>query len=189
MALVIAGVDEVGRGPLAGPVVAAAVILDPKNPIEGLTDSKKLSAARREKLADIIKAQSLAWSLGRAEVDEIDALNIHHASLLAMQRAVLNLSLMPTHVKVDGKFCPKLTCNVEAIVKGDLLIAEISAASIIAKVTRDAEMSVWHQTYPQYGFDKHAGYPTKYHLQALTEHGITPLHRRSYGPIKNLLED
>lgn len=183
----IAGIDEVGRGPLAGPVVAAAVILDPHNSIIGLTDSKKISAKRRELLAVEIRQKSLAWALGRAEVEEIDQLNIHHATLLAMQRAVAALKMQPTHAKVDGTFCPDIPCSAEAIVKGDLTVAEISAASIIAKVARDAEMSEWHLIYPQYGFDRHSGYPTKQHLQALNQHGVTPIHRRSYAPVKKLL--
>lgn len=188
MDVILAGVDEVGRGPLAGPVVAAAVILDPNNPIEGLTDSKKLTAKRREALCIEIKAKSLAWALGCADAVEIDQLNIHHASLLAMKRAVEALSVQPTLAKVDGKFCPNLDCAAEAIIKGDLTVPEISAASIIAKVTRDAEMSAWHATYPEYGFDRHAGYPTKQHLLALAEHGVTPLHRRSYRPVQKCLD-
>lgn len=185
--ITIAGVDEVGRGPLAGPVVAAAVILDPNNPIAGLTDSKKLSAKRREVLAIEIKEKALAWAIANVEADEIDQLNIHHASLLAMQKAVNMLKIVPSHAKIDGKFCPELECETEAIIKGDLTEPAISAASIIAKVSRDAEMSDYHEQYPEYGFDRHAGYPTKFHIAALEEHGITPLHRRSYGPVKKLL--
>ena len=185
--IIVAGVDEVGRGPLAGPVVAAAVILDPNNPIEGLTDSKKLSAKRREALSIEIKEKALAWAIANVEASEIDSLNIHHASLLAMQKAVQQLKITPSHAKIDGKFCPVLECETEAVIKGDLTVPAISAASIIAKVSRDAEMSVYHQQYPEYGFDRHAGYPTKFHLEALVEHGITPLHRRSYAPVKKLL--
>ena len=185
--LMLAGVDEVGRGPLAGPVVAAAVILDPNNPIEGLTDSKKLSAKRRELLAIEIKQKALSWAIAAVEAAEIDELNIHHASLLAMQKAVNMLHVAPSYAKIDGKFCPVLDCEAEAVIKGDLTVPAISAASIIAKVSRDALMCDYHQQYPEYGFDRHAGYPTKYHIAALEEHGITPLHRRSYGPVKKLL--
>lgn len=180
----IAGVDEVGRGPLAGPVVAAAVILDVTKPITGLTDSKKLSAAKRELLSDIIKRDALAWAFGRAEVEEIDRLNIHHASLLAMQRAIHALPIQPDHIKVDGKFCPTVPYSIEAIIKGDLTEPMISAASIIAKVERDQEMQKMHLQYRQYGFDRHAGYPTEFHLNALKNHGICPIHRLSYGPVK-----
>lgn len=185
--ILLAGVDEVGRGPLAGPVVAAAVILDPERPIEGLTDSKKLTAKRRELIAVEIKQKALAWAIANVEAEEIDQLNIHHATLLAMKKAVSQLQITPTHAKVDGKFCPQLNCVTEAVIKGDLTVPEISAASIIAKVSRDNLMADYHHQYPQYGFHKHAGYPTKYHLVALAEHGITPLHRKSYGPVKKLL--
>jgi ribonuclease HII len=183
----LAGIDEVGRGPLAGPVIAAAVILDPDNPIMGLTDSKKLSAKQRERLSSEIKSKALAWAIGRAEVEEIDQLNIHHATLLAMQRAFLGLTVMPHKAVIDGKFCPDIDCEAHAIIKGDLTVPEISAASIIAKVFRDAEMCHLHQQYPEYGFDRHAGYPTQFHLQALAEHGITAIHRRSYAPVKALM--
>jgi ribonuclease HII len=183
----IAGVDEVGRGPLAGPVVAAAVILDPNNLIEGLRDSKKLTEKRREELTEIIKQQSLCYAYGRAEPHEIDSINILQASLLAMQRAVVNLSLQPNYVYVDGQHCPNLTCPVEAIIKGDQLIAEISAASIIAKVLRDKEMVEFDKIYPGYGFASHKGYPTKQHLIALEKLGVTPIHRRSFAPVEKIL--
>ena len=159
--------DEVGRGPLAGPVIAAAVILNPKNSIVGLCDSKKLTAKRRTVLCLEIKQKAIAWAVGRATVAEIDTLNIHHASLLAMQRAVNALAITPDQAQFDGKFCPAVECMTEAIIKGDKKISAISAASIIAKVTRDGEMLNWHQTYPQYGFDRHSGYATKQHLAAL----------------------
>jgi len=184
----IAGVDEVGRGPLAGAVVAAAVILDPAHPIEGLKDSKQLSAKKREALYLEITEHALAWSLGRAEIEEIDALNIHHASLLAMQRAVNGLSIKPDKALIDGKYTPVLDCEAEAIIKGDQTVHAISAASIIAKVTRDREMLAFHETYPQYGFDQHVGYPTPQHLKALLEHGISIIHRKSFGPVKRLIE-
>jgi ribonuclease HII len=181
-----AGVDEVGRGPLAGPVVAAAVILDINHGIEGLADSKLLSEVKRNKLAVLIKRYSIAWALGRAEVDEIDSINILQASLLAMQRAVEKLNPRPDHVLVDGNTPPKLHCSVEAIVKGDQTVAAISAASIIAKVARDAEMVELSKKYPGYGFERHKGYPTKAHLVALNSKGVTPIHRRSFAPVKKL---
>lgn len=186
--ILIAGADEVGRGPLAGPVVAAAVILDANTTIEGLADSKTLSESQRETLAAIIKQQALAWSLGRAEVFEIDEINILQASLLAMQRAVENLPVQPHHVQVDGNHCPRLKCTVEAIIKGDSKIKAISAASIIAKVARDKEMVEAAEVFPGYGFEVHKGYPTKRHLQALRELGVTSFHRRSFRPVKTLLE-
>ncbi len=184
----IAGVDEVGRGPLAGPVVAAAVILDPKNPIDGLADSKKLSKKQREKLYDEIKSKALAWSIARAEATEIDELNILQASLVAMSRAVAALPISPEHVLVDGNKLPEINCSAEAIIKGDEKIPAISAASIIAKVARDREMDEMDIEYPGYGFSKHSGYPTKIHLQALQELGVTPIHRRSFGPVRRQLE-
>ena len=184
----LAGVDEVGRGPLAGPVVAAAVILDPDRPIEGLMDSKKLSESRREQLAELIKERALSWSLGRAEVEEIDEINILQASLLAMQRAVEGLNIKPERALVDGNKLPKLPCPAEAIIKGDSLIASISAASIIAKVARDNEMLELDKKYPGYGLAKHKGYPTKLHLQALAEQGVSPIHRVSYKPVRQFLE-
>jgi len=183
----IAGVDEVGRGPLAGPVVAAAVILDPARPIDGLADSKKLTEKRRNGLAEIIKDRALAWSLGRAEVHEIDQINILQASLLAMKRAVESLPVTAKHVVVDGNRCPDLLCTTEAIVGGDGSVPVISAASIIAKVARDMEMVELDRQYPGYGLARHKGYPTKAHLAALEEIGISEIHRRSFGPVRRLL--
>lgn len=183
----IAGVDEVGRGPLVGAVVTAAVILDPNNPIEGLNDSKKLSEKKRLLLAEEIKVKALAWSLGRAERHEIDEINILKATMLAMQRAVNGLKIHPDFVLIDGNKCPILTCPVQAVVKGDSLVSAISAASILAKVTRDAEMEVLHQQYPQYGFADHKGYPTAKHLAALKEHGPIMEHRRSFKPVSEAL--
>lgn len=183
MGNLIAGVDEVGRGPLAGPVVAAAVILDPKNKIDGLADSKLLTAKKREYLAYKIKESAKAWAIGRAEVEDIDRINIFQASLLAMQRAVLALTLLPTLVLIDGKHCPKLNCPSQAIIKGDQKIAEISAASIIAKVYRDAEMCRLDSHYPDYGFAQHKGYGTAQHLQALKVRGPVSIHRRSFAPV------
>ena len=184
----IAGVDEVGRGPLAGPVVAAAVILDPNKPIAGLIDSKKLTEKKRELLATEIQQKSLAWALGRAEVAEIDDINILQASLLAMSRAVGQLTLAPERVLVDGNKCPKVAYPVEAIVKGDSLVEAISAASILAKVARDSEMVELDQHYPGYGLAKHKGYPTAMHRQALLDLGVTEIHRRSYKPVRDALE-
>ncbi len=186
--MLVAGVDEVGRGPLAGPVVAAAVILDPAKPIEGLADCKKLSEKKREALFEVIKERSLAYAIARCDAQEIDSINILQASLLAMQRAVETLRQQPTKVVVDGIHCPKLSIPMEAIVKGDEKVAEISAASILAKVTRDREMVALHDCFPQYGFAQHKGYPTKLHLAALAEHGPTMYHRRSFGPVKRLLQ-
>ncbi|RVU86026.1 ribonuclease HII [Leucothrix sargassi] len=187
MSQLIAGVDEVGRGPLAGAVVAAAVILDPFNPIEGLTDSKKLTEKRREALALEIQEKALAWCYGRAEVEEIDELNILWASMLAMKRAVEGLSITPTFVKIDGNRCPELSMPSEAIVKGDLTEAEISAASIIAKVARDNEMVEMDAKYPGYGFAKHKGYPTKQHREALMAQGACPIHRLSFKPVQKII--
>lgn len=186
---ILAGVDEVGRGPLAGPVVAAAVILDPHRPLEGLKDSKKLRERRREELAGQIRERALAWSLGRAEVHEIDRINILQASLLAMQRAVAALSLAPGLVLVDGNRCPRLDYPSQAVVRGDALVPAISAASIIAKVSRDREMVELDSRYPGYGLAKHKGYPSKAHLEALQTLGVTPIHRRSYAPVRRLLEE
>lgn len=183
----VAGVDEVGRGPLAGPVVTAAVILDPDNPIEGLRDSKALSESQRERLAIEIRAKALAWSLGRAEVEEIDQLNILHATMLAMQRAVAGLTIAPSQVLIDGNRCPKLPYPSQAIVKGDQTVPAICAASIIAKVARDREMVAFDQTYPGYGFAKHKGYPSPVHLKALQQLGVTPIHRRSYAPVQRVM--
>jgi ribonuclease HII len=179
----IAGVDEVGVGPLAGPVVACAVILDSKKPIIGLADSKKLSEKKRELLCEIIQNNCLAWAIGRAEVAEIDTINILQASLLAMKRAVEALKIKPDWLKVDGRFCPKVNFPAEAIIKGDSLIPAISAASIIAKVIRDHEMVKYDEIYPQYGFAKHKGYGTKAHLLALKQFGKTPIHRNSFSPV------
>lgn len=186
--ILIAGVDEVGRGPLAGPVVAAAVILDPKRPIDGLADSKKLTQKRREQLAVTIREQALCWALGRAEVDEIDRLNILHASLLAMRRAVETLSVAPGHALIDGNRCPDLPCSAEAVVGGDATVASISAASILAKVARDREMVELDSRYPGYGLARHKGYPTKVHLEALLTLGVSPIHRTSFAPVRRLLE-
>ncbi len=185
--LIIAGVDEVGRGPLAGAVVTAAVILDKTRPISGLNDSKKLSEKKREALYREICEKALCWSLGRAEVAEIDKINILQATLLAMQRAVNGLSIQPEKVLVDGNKTPKLAMPAEAIIGGDGLIAEISAASIIAKVSRDREMCQLAKTYPGYGLEKHKGYGTKLHLQALRALGPTKIHRCSFAPVKALL--
>ncbi|MGC7561008.1 ribonuclease HII [Pasteurella sp. PK-2025] len=182
----IAGVDEVGRGPLVGAVVTAAVILDPTNPIEGLTDSKKLSEKKRLLLAKEIKQKALAWSLGRAEPEEIDQLNILQATLLAMQRAVENLPIQPHFVLVDGNRLPTLSMPAQAVVKGDSLVAEISAASILAKVARDQEMAELDLQYPDYAFAQHKGYPTKLHLEKLAQLGPLPQHRRSFSPVRKL---
>lgn len=187
--IIVAGVDEVGRGPLCGPVVAAAVILNPAHPIEGLNDSKKLSKKRREELFDVICQDALAWSLGRADVAEIDELNILHATMLAMQRAVEGLSVKPELAYIDGNRCPKLSCRAEAIVKGDSRVPEIAAASIIAKVTRDREMLVMDREWPGYGIAVHKGYPTKVHMEALRKLGPAPIHRRSFRPVRELLND
>jgi ribonuclease HII len=183
-AVFIAGVDEVGRGPLAGPVVTAAVILDPDNPIAGLADSKKLTEKHREKLEPLIKQQALAWAVGRAEADEIDQINILQATLLAMKRAVESLSLIPHHVLVDGIHAPQLAYPVTTVIKGDQSEPAIAAASILAKVARDREMVAMDTLYPGYGFAKHKGYPTKQHQQALIELGPTEIHRRSFRPVQ-----
>lgn len=185
----IAGVDEVGRGPLAGPVVAAAVILDPARPIVGLADSKTLSPARREALAELIQIQALAWAIGRAEVDEIDTVNILRASLQAMARAVQALPLQPDEAWIDGIHAPSVACTTRTFIGGDALHGAISAASIIAKVARDAEMQRWGLHYPEYGFERHKGYGTPEHLDALQRLGPTPLHRRSFAPVKCLLAE
>lgn len=180
----IAGVDEVGRGPLVGDVVTAAVILDPANPIEGLNDSKKLSEKKREYFFEIIKEKALAYSIGRCSAAEIDEFNILQATMKAMQRAVAGLAIQPQFVLIDGNRCPALAMPSQAVVKGDSLVAEISAASILAKVTRDREMAILDQEFPQYGFAKHKGYPTAQHLEALQLHGPLPSHRRSFKPVK-----
>mgnify|MGYP003149498430 CR=1 FL=1 len=184
----LCGVDEVGRGPLIGAVVTAAVILDPTRPISGLTDSKKLSATRREALAEHIKANALCWALGRAEPAEIDKLNILHATMLAMQRAVAALPIQPEWVMIDGNRCPALPMPATAVIKGDALVAEISAASILAKVARDAEMTELARRYPQFGFVAHKGYPTVQHLAAIKEYGILAEHRRSFKPVRLIAE-
>ena len=184
----ICGVDEAGRGPLAGPVVAAAVILDPRFPIAGLADSKQLSARVRDELAGTIRAHARAWAVASASVDEIDALNILQATLLAMRRAVIALEVEAKLVLVDGMQCPALDLPVRTIVHGDESVAEISAASILAKVTRDAEMLTLHHLHPQYGFDRHKGYSTPAHLAALRAHGVSRVHRRSFGPVRAFLD-
>lgn len=183
----VCGVDEAGRGPLAGPVYAAAVILSGEAPIEGLTDSKKLTAFRRNALAEEIRRRALAWAVASASVEEIDALNILQAALLAMRRAVEQLALAPQEVLVDGLHCPKVSCPARAIVKGDASVPVISAASILAKVARDAEMMELHRRYPQYHFDRHKGYPTPVHLEALRRHGASAVHRSSFGPVADIL--
>ncbi|HIE53794.1 MAG TPA: ribonuclease HII [Chromatiaceae bacterium] len=185
--MILCGVDEAGRGPLAGPVVAAAVVLERNRPIPGLADSKKLTPRRREALYEEIVDRSLAWSLGRAEVEEIDRLNILQASLLAMRRAVEGLPLKVDHVLVDGNRLPDLPCSGEAIVGGDGLEPAISAASILAKVSRDREMVVLDQRYPGYGLAAHKGYPTKQHLEALRSLGVSEIHRRTFAPVRKLL--
>jgi len=184
---VIAGIDEVGRGCIVGPVLAAAVVLDPSKPIAGLTDSKKLSANRRLVLAEQIKANALAWAIGRAEASEIDHINILQAALLAMERAFSQLHYPVAYAKVDGNRLPKLPCPAEAVIQGDLLIAEISAASILAKVARDSEMLVLDRLYPGYDFAVHKGYPTQLHLLKLQQLGVTAQHRKSFAPVKKHL--
>jgi len=186
--VLVVGVDEVGRGPLAGPVVTAAVILDPDKPIAGLADSKAISEKKREKLFDEIREKALAWAIGRCEVEEIDELNILQATMVAMQRAVAGLHPQPQHALIDGNRCPKLPCTAEAVVKGDSKVAAISAASILAKVTRDREMVELDKQYPGYGLAGHKGYPTKSHIEALQTLGVTPIHRRSFGPVARELE-
>ncbi len=185
----VAGVDEAGRGPLAGPVVAAAVILDELHPIKGLADSKKLGPRTRERLFDEIRAKALCCSIAQASVEEIDALNILQATLLAMRRAVDGLRLRPHKVLVDGNRLPVLSMRSEAIVKGDARVKAIAAASILAKVQRDRLCAALHVQHPQYGFDGHKGYPTPAHLAALREHGACPQHRRSFAPVRAVLED
>lgn len=184
----ICGVDEAGRGPLAGPVYAACVVLNQQRKILGLADSKQLSAARREQIASQIKSWALAWAIASASVEEIDRLNILQASLLAMKRAVENLSLEPAEVLIDGLYCPQLKFPARAIVRGDCKIPEIMAASILAKTARDSEMLALHLRFPQYGFDRHKGYPTLQHLAALQAHGVCAIHRKSFAPVKALVE-
>ncbi len=186
--ILLCGVDEAGRGPLVGAVFAAAVILDPAHPIDGLADSKKLSEKKREALALEIRQHALAWSIASASAEEIDHINILQASLLAMKRAVEALAVVPHEVAVDGLHCPALAMPARAVVKGDSLVAEISAASILAKTARDAEMRELHLIYPQYDFARHKGYPTAMHLQAIALHGVTSQHRRSFGPVRRALE-
>lgn len=192
VAYCIAGVDEVGRGPLVGDVVTAAVVLDPDNPIEGLMDSKKLSEKKRQLLSVEIKKHAIAWSIGCASPEEIDTLNILHATMLAMQRAVQGLDVVPDYVLVDGNRCPTFaheTGNIasQSVVKGDARVAEISAASILAKVARDEEMIALDKLYPYYGFAQHKGYPTKVHLEKIVEHGVIDCYRRSFKPVANVL--
>ncbi|MFZ4527285.1 MAG: ribonuclease HII [Undibacterium curvum] len=185
--LLICGVDEAGRGPLAGSVVAAAVILDPARPINGLRDSKKLSEAQRDALAVEIKEKALAWAIAESSVEEIDQLNILQATMLAMRRAVEQLSITPELALIDGNRCPVMAVRSEAIVKGDDKVPAISAASILAKTARDHALLDLHQLYPDYAFDQHKGYPTALHLARLQQHGVTPVHRKSFGPVKALL--
>lgn len=184
----VCGVDEAGRGPLAGAVFAAAVILDPAKPISGLADSKKLSEKKRDALAIEIKKNALAWAIASSSVEEIDEINILQASLLAMKRAIEALSVVPTEVLVDGLHCPKLSLPMRAIVQGDSKEASISAASILAKTARDADLYDLHKLYPEYGFAKHKGYPTPLHMQMLIQHGVLPIHRKSYAPVKKILK-
>jgi ribonuclease HII len=188
---VLCGVDEAGRGPLAGPVTAAAVILNPRKPIKGLADSKILTAKKREALYDEIIEKALAWHVAEASVEEIDRINILHATMLAMRRAVEGVAAqgtVPDLVQVDGNRCPQIAFAVEAIVKGDALVPAISAASILAKVTRDRQLAALHLEFPHYGFDVHAGYGTPQHLAAIDLHGVTPHHRRSFAPVRRALE-
>jgi ribonuclease HII len=184
---VICGVDEAGRGPLAGPVTAAAVILDPDRPIAGLRDSKKLSEARRDELALQIKERALAWAIAECSEQEIDELNILQATMLAMRRAVEGLRVQPTLALIDGNRCPVMAVRSEAIVKGDDKVAAISAASILAKTARDHALARLHELYPQYALDQHKGYPTALHLERLRLHGVSPIHRKSYAPVRALL--
>jgi ribonuclease HII len=185
----IAGVDEVGRGPLAGAVVTAAVILDPDKPVDGLDDSKKITEKKRAILAQQIKERALCYCIARAEHTEIDAINIFQATLVAMRRAVEGLTIAPDKVLVDGKFCPDIVYPCEAVIKGDSRVASISAASILAKVERDNEMIALDKVWPGYGFARHKGYPTKVHIEALQKLGVTPIHRRSYKPVQKILEN
>jgi ribonuclease HII len=184
---IICGVDEAGRGPLAGPVFAAAVILDPARPIRGLRDSKKLTEARREALAIKIRERAISWSIAQASEEEIDTLNILQASMLAMRRAVEGLHVPPTLALIDGNRCPVMSVRSEAIIQGDDKVKAISAASILAKTARDRALGELHLSYPQYGFDQHKGYPTAMHLERLSIHGVSPVHRKSYAPVRALL--
>ncbi|MDA0119496.1 ribonuclease HII [Vibrio sp. T11.5] len=183
----IAGVDEVGRGPLVGDVVTAAVILDPSNPIEGLNDSKKLTEKKRLALLPEIKEKALAWSVGRCSAEEIDQLNILQATMVAMQRAIEGLDVKPDFALIDGNRVPQLNIDAQAVVKGDMRVAEISAASIVAKVVRDQEMEELDKLHPQFGFAKHKGYPTKAHFEAIEQHGVIEQHRKSFKPVKKAL--
>ncbi len=185
----ICGVDEAGRGPLAGPVFAAAVILDPARPIAGLRDSKKLTAARRDSLAQEIRAHSLSWAVAQCSEAEIDSLNILRASMLAMRRAIDGLHRRPTLALIDGNCCPVIDLRCDAIIQGDDRVAEISAASILAKTARDAALLELHALYPEYAFDQHKGYPTALHLALLRLHGVSPVHRRTYAPVRNLISE
>ncbi|NMT63431.1 ribonuclease HII [Marinobacter orientalis] len=184
----LAGVDEVGRGPLVGAVVTAAVILDPEKPIPGLADSKELTAERREALYELIIERAIAWSLGRCEAEEIDRLNIYRATMVAMERAVAGLHIKPEYVLVDGNCCPDWHWPSEPVIKGDSRVQAISAASILAKVTRDREMVVLHEAYPHYGFASHKGYSTPVHLEALARLGATSQHRRSFRPVQEAIK-
>ncbi|WP_217273804.1 ribonuclease HII [Vibrio coralliilyticus] len=183
----IAGVDEVGRGPLVGDVVTAAVILDPNNPIKGLNDSKKLTEKKRLALLPEIKEKALAWSVGRCSPEEIDQLNILQATMVAMQRAIEGLEVAPDFALIDGNRVPQLNMDAQAVIKGDMRVAEISAASIIAKVVRDQEMEELDKLHPQFGFAKHKGYPTKAHFEAIEQHGVIDQHRKSFKPVKKAL--
>ena len=185
----ICGVDEAGRGPIAGPVFAAAVILDPARPVDGLRDSKKLSGKRRDELSCEIRERALAWAIAQCSVEEIDTLNILQASMLAMKRAIEKLAVLPEQALIDGNRCPKgLAIPATAIVRGDDKVPAISAASILAKTARDAVMLALHEQYPEYGFDRHKGYPTAFHLEQLKRYGVSPVHRKSYAPVRKILE-
>jgi len=186
-ARVVCGVDEAGRGPIAGPVFAAAVILDPQQPIAGLKDSKLLAPRRRETLAIAIRRHARAWAVASATVEEIDRLNILQATLLAMRRAVEQLGVVPDQALIDGNRCPRLSCAAHAVVGGDRSVPQISAASILAKTARDAEMLRLHEQYPHYGLDRHKGYPTPEHLALLERHGVCAIHRRSFAPVRHLI--
>lgn len=185
---IVCGVDEAGRGPLAGPVFAAAVILDPRRPIEGLRDSKKLSEAKRDHLAPLIREHALAWAIAECSCEEIDSINILQATMLAMRRAVEALHTVPTLALIDGNRCPEMSVRAHAIVEGDDKVSAISAASILAKTARDAALVRLHALYPQYCFDQHKGYGTALHLERLKQHGPSPAHRRSFAPVRNLLQ-
>lgn len=185
---IVCGVDEAGRGPLAGPVFAAAVILDPRRPIDGLRDSKKLTEAKRDQLAPLIREHAVAWAIAECSCEEIDSINILQATMLAMRRAVEALATMPTIALIDGNRCPELSVRAHAIVEGDDKVNAISAASILAKTARDAALVRLHDLYPQYGFDQHKGYGTALHLERLRAHGPSPAHRRSFAPVRSLLQ-